>query len=131
MIADASALVAIVKREADADAFEMALREADQVAMSAANWVEAAIVSDAMDDPAGALRFDGLVSLFSIGIIPVDAAQAELARDAYRRFGKGRHAAGLNFGDCFAYALAKSTGRPLLFKGNDFSKTDVYPALRD
>ncbi len=131
MIADASALVAIVKREADADAFETALREADQVAMSAANWVEAAIVSDAMDDPAGALRFDGLVSLFSIGIIPVDAAQAELARDAYRRFGKGRHAAGLNFGDCFAYALAKSTGRPLLFKGNDFSKTDVYPALRD
>lgn len=131
MIVDSSALVAIVKKETKTNLFLDALSASTDVSISAGTWLEAAIVCDNGPDIADRQAFDHLIWQFSIGIIPVDAAQAELARGAYRRFGKGRHEAGLNFGDCFAYALAKSTGRPLLFKGNDFSKTDIYPALRD
>ena len=94
--------------------------------MSAANYVEAAVVIDASRDPIASRRFDELIAKAEIAIEPVTFEQARVAREAYRDFGRGSgHPAGLNFGDCFAYALAKTCGEPLLFKGEDFSRTDV------
>lgn len=97
--------------------------------MSAANYVEVGIVVDAQRNPVASRRVDDAIAQARIQIVPVTEAQARIARDAYRDFGKGSgHPARLNYGDCFAYALAKEAGEPLLFKGNDFSKTDVEPA---
>ena len=97
--------------------------------MPAANWLEAAIVIDGARSPIASRRFDEAVAAAGIVVEPVTREQAEIARAAYRDFGKGSgHPAGLNFGDCFAYALAKATREPLLFKGDDFSKTDVAAA---
>lgn len=95
--------------------------------ISAVSYVEAAIVIDGSRDPVSSRRFDDFFREAQIGIEPVTPLQARIAREAYRDFGKGRHRAGLNFGDCFAYALAKVTGEPLLFKGDDFRHTDVEP----
>jgi ribonuclease VapC len=127
MIVDASALVALVRNEPDADRFFLALSDTrEPKRISAANYVEAAIVIDAAKSPIASRRFDEAVATAGIIIEPVDREQAEIARAAYRDFGKGSgHSAGLNFGDCFAYALAKSMREPLLFKGDDFSHTDV------
>ncbi len=99
--------------------------------MSAVNYVEAAIVIDGSRDPVASGRFDDLFRAAELTIEPVTQEQARIARDAYRDFGKGRgHRAALNFGDCFAYALAKVTGEPILFKGDDFAHTDLTSALQ-
>ena len=129
MIVDSSALIAILKDEPEADPFLAILARPDPCRMSAANWVEAAIVADNSPSARDRTRYDNLIDLFDIEIVSVTPVHAELARAAYRVFGRGNHEAALNFGDCFAYGLAKSEGRPLLFKGNDFSKTDIIPAL--
>jgi ribonuclease VapC len=127
MIVDASALVAVIRNEAGADRFFLALSDLRQPKrMSAANYLEAAIVIDGSRSPIASRGFDDAVAAAGIAIEPVTPEQAEIARAAYRDFGKGSgHPAQLNFGDCFAYALAKSMREPLLFKGDDFSHTDV------
>jgi ribonuclease VapC len=127
MIIDASALVAVVRNEAGADHFFRALSDpGEPKCMSAANYLEAAIVIDGSRSPIASRGFDDAVAAAGITIEPVTPQQAEMARAAYRDFGKGSgHPAQLNFGDCFAYALAKSMREPLLFKGDDFSHTDV------
>lgn len=129
MIIDTSAVMAIGNQEEGSDQLLAAMVDADELRMSAATWVELGIVVDARPDPMVARRADNLLTELGVVIEPVTAEQAVLARQAYRDFGKGRHAAGLNFGDCFALALAKSTGEPLLFKGDDFNRTDVTLAL--
>jgi ribonuclease VapC len=121
MIVDTSALIAILRYEPEARAFAMAIANADRRRISAANYLETAVVIDGSRDPIASRRFDDLVREAEIGIEPVTAEQARVAREAYRDFGRGSgHAARLNFGDCFAYALARTTGEPLLFKGDDF-----------
>ena len=129
MIIDTSALIAILRDEPEATSCARAIANALTRRISAANFLEAAIVIDASRDPIASRRFDDLCQEARLIIEPVTEAQARIAREAYRDFGKGSgHPAGLNFGDCFAYALAKSTGEPLLFKGNDFNRTDVEVA---
>jgi len=130
MIVDTSALIAILRDEPEASVMAHAIEEATERRISAANWLEAAAVIDGSRDPVASRRFDELVDVARIAVVPVTEAQARIARAAYRDFGKGSgHPAGLNFSDCFAYALAKDTGEPLLFKGRDFVHTDVVPAL--
>src|SRR5437879_10661717 len=130
MIVDTSALIAILRDEPEGAACAEAIEAAPCRRISAANFVEAAIVIDGSRDPVASRRFDDLVREANLIVEPVTEAQARIARDAYRDFGKGSgHPAKLNFGDCFAYALAKVMGEPLLFKGDDFSHTDVTPAL--
>jgi ribonuclease VapC len=131
LIVDTSALIAILRDEPEAVACAAAIEAAPHRRMSAANFVEAAIVIDGSRDPVASRRFDDLVKEAQMVIEPVSEVQAKIAREAYRDFGRGSgHPARLNFGDCFAYALARATGEPLLFKGNDFSHTDIAPALR-
>lgn len=125
MIVDASAIMAILRGESDGPTLARALEQAPVRRISAATYVEAAVVTDSNRDPVLSRRFDDLLRDSEIVIEPVTVEQAEIAREAYRDFGKGRHRAGLNFGDCFAYALAKVTGEPLLFKGDDFRHTDI------
>ncbi len=130
MIIDTSALIAILRAEDDASNMALAIERAQARKISAASYLETAVVIDASRDPIASRRFDELVDTAELRIEPVTHDQARIARDAYRDFGKGSgHKASLNFGDCFAYALAKSTGEPLLFKGNDFGHTDITPAL--
>jgi len=128
VIIDTSAIVAILGAERDARLFAEAIAEAFERRVSAATYVEAGIVLDSRRDVALSRSLDDLIRNTRIVIEPVTAEQGELAREAYRDFGKGSHRAGLNFGDCFAYALAKAKGEPLLFKGDDFRKTDVEVA---
>lgn len=129
MIVDTSALIAILRDEPDAETFAFALAAARAPRISAANYLETAIVIDASRDPIASRHVDDLFTKARLVIEPVTAEQAAIARSAYRDFGKGSgHPAQLNFGDCFAYALAKSAGEPLLFKGEDFSQTDLVPA---
>ncbi len=129
MIVDSSALVAILRGEPEAAAFTV-LIENEVPRISAVNYVEAAVVMDSLRDPIVSRRFDDLIQRGRIAVEPVTEGQARIARQAYRDFGKGSgHPAQLNFGDCFAYALAKDTAEPLLFKGNDFSCTDVECAI--
>lgn len=130
MIVDTSAVVAVLKEEPEAGRFLRDLTaSAEPKRMSAGNYLEAAIVVDANRNPLLSRRLDELIVQTEMAVEPVTREQAEIARAAYRDFGKGSgHAAGLNFGDCFAYALAKSMGEPLLFKGDDFSHTDVAVA---
>ncbi|MCK1314483.1 MULTISPECIES: type II toxin-antitoxin system VapC family toxin [unclassified Bradyrhizobium] len=129
MIVDTSALIAILRKEPEAQRCALAIETHPIRRMSAANFVEAAVVIDASRDPIASRRFDELMKEAQISIEPVTETQAQIAREAYRDFGKGSgHPAKLNFGDCFAYALAKSTGEPLLFKGDDFVHTDVVVA---
>jgi ribonuclease VapC len=130
VIIDTSALVAILRLEPDAREMADAIQRAQIRRISAANWLETAVVIDASRDPVAGRRFDELVQVAELQVEPVTHDQARIARDAYRDFGKGTgHKAALNFGDCFAYALAKSTGEALLFKGNDFGYTDITSAL--
>ena len=129
MIVDTSALIAILRDEPEAEAFAHAIERSIVRRLSAANFVEAAVVIDGSRDPVASRRFDELVLMAEIRIEPVTEAQARIAREAYRDFGRGSgHQAKLNFGDCFAYALAKITGEPLLFKGDDFAQTDIKSA---
>ena len=129
MIVDSSALIAILKDEPGAEALRDIVIGADQSGMSAATLVEIGMVVEGQRGEAGAAELDLLLAELQIEIVPFDADQAALAREAFQRFGKGRHPAGLNFGDCLAYALAKHLGEPLLFTGNDFARTDLTPVL--
>jgi ribonuclease VapC len=129
MIVDTSAVLAVLFAEDDAAAYSRAISEAESRRMSAANFVEAAIVVEAQTRSGGSRQFDAFIRRAGVVIEPVTEEQAHVARQAYSDFGKGRHRAGLNFGDCFAYALAKVTGEPLLYKGEDFKRTDIEPAL--
>ena len=129
MIVDTSAIIAILRDEPDAENLSSAIESAEVRRVSAGTYVEAAIVVDANRDPVLSRRLDSFLHQALITVEPVTVEQARIAREAYRDYGKGRHRAGLNFGDCFAYALAKEKGEPLLFKGNDFRKTDVEPAI--
>lgn len=128
MIVDTSALIAVLFNETDADTYASVMDAAERLKMSAANFVETSIVVATQTKHPGDLKLDALIRTLEIVIEPVTQEQAHIARQAYADFGKGRHKAGLNFGDCFAYALAKATGEPLLFKGRDFDRTDVLPA---
>ncbi len=129
MIVDTSALIAILRDEPDAETFALALAAAQTPRISAANYLETAIVIDASRDPIASRHVDELFTKARLVIEPVTAEQATIARAAYRDFGKGSgHPAQLNFGDCFAYALSKSAGEPLLFKGDDFTRTDLVSA---
>ena len=130
MIVDTSAIVAILRDELEARWCAEAIADAKNRRVSAVNYVEAAAVIDGSRNPIASRRFDELFREAGLRIEPVTEAQARIAREAYRDFGKGSgHAAGLNFGDCFAYALAKAMGEPILFKGNDFRHTDLTPVL--
>jgi len=128
VIVDSSAIVAILGHEDDVDSLAEALVEAPIRRLSAVNYVETAIVIDSRRDPVLSRGLDDFLREAQIKIEGVTPEQARLAREAYRDFGKGRHRAGLNFGDCFAYALAKDKREPLLFKGDDFRRTDVEVA---
>jgi ribonuclease VapC len=129
MIVDTSAVIAILFAEADAGLYAREIANAGSCRMSAANYVEAAIVIEAQTQASGSRQFDSFFRRSGIVIEPVSLEHAHTARQAYTDFGKGRHAAGLNFGDCFAYALAKVTGEGLLYKGADFAKTDIESVL--
>jgi len=129
VIIDSSALLAILYQETDADVFARAIAGAPQRLMSAANYLETAIVIDRQRGLAAGRQFDRLVVSAEIEVEPVTQIHADIARQAYLEFGKGKHAAALNFGDCFSYALARSLELPLLFKGEDFSRTDIRPAI--
>ena len=128
MIIDPSAICAILFGETDTKRYEDAIAQADIRRISAGNLLEAAIVVESRTGPLGGDQLDALIERAGIEVVPIGAEQATIARRAWRRFGKGRHAAGLNLGDCLAYALAESTREPLLFKGDDFARTDIEPA---
>jgi ribonuclease VapC len=125
MIVDTSALLAVLFAEPEAEDFARAIAGAEVSRMSAANLLEAGIVADNQADLRTGRQLDALVANFRLRIEPVTEAQVRIARRAYLNFGRGNHPAGLNFGDCFAYALAKASGEPLLFKGDDFGRTDI------
>lgn len=132
MIVDSSAIIAILRPESDADIYSTAIAQAVRRRMSAANYLETAIVVDGNRDPLLSRRLDDALADAKITIEPVTEEQVRIARAAYRDFGKGSgHPAQLNFGDCFAYALAKDLNEPLLFKGTDFGATDVAVAIKD
>lgn len=131
MILDTSALVAILFREPEAARYAQLIHDADHSRISAANFVELAMVIEGQIGPEAGRQCDVFFRRAGIIIEPLTVDQAYLARQAFLDFGKGRHAASLNFGDCFAYALAKAIGEPLLFKGEDFRKTDVTAALAE
>jgi ribonuclease VapC len=130
VIIDTSALVAILRAETNAAAYAKVIESTKPRRISAANFFEVAAVIDSGRDPVASRRLDELIGAAEITIEPVTEKQARLARDAFRDFGKGSgHKAKLNFGDCFAYALAKDLDEPLLFKGNDFVHTDIDSAF--
>lgn len=130
LIIDSSAVLAILRAEPESSDFARAISAADVVRISAANLLEPAIVMDGSRDAVASRKFDEFIEESGVIVEPVTASQSRLARIAYRNFGRGSgHPARLNFGDCFAYALAIETGEPLLFKGDDFSRTDVRSAL--
>ncbi len=128
MVIDTSALVAMLTVEPEAARFEAAVATDPVRLMSAASYLEAAIVIETRFGEAGGRELDLWLHRAGVDVVAVAADHAEGARIAYRRFGKGRHRAGLNFGDCFSYALAKASGEPLLFKGEDFAHTDISAA---
>lgn len=125
MVIDTSALLAILQGEPERRAFNEAIEAADSRSLSAASFVEVSIVIEARFGAEGVGHLDRLLERAEVKVVPVDLEQGRLARQAFSRFGKGRHEAALNFGDCFAYALAQVLGEPLLFKGEDFSRADV------
>jgi ribonuclease VapC len=125
MVIDTSALLAILNDEPERRGFNEAIEAAESVSLSAATFVETSIVIEARFGAEGVRDLDHFLSLSSIQVRAVDADQAYVARRAFTEFGKGRHPAGLNFGDCFSYALARVRGERLLFKGNDFTQTDI------
>lgn len=127
MVIDTSALTAILLDEAEAERIAIAIEEDPVRLLSAASLLETSIVIETRFGEAGGRELDLLVHRARIEIASVDAVLTEVARAAYRKWGKGRHPAALNFGDCFSYALSKSSGEPLLFKGDDFDRTDITP----
>lgn len=130
MILDTSAILAILRNEPESVQFAEAIENVADRRISAVSYIEAAAVIDSSRDPIASRRFDEFVRVSAATIEPVTEAHARIAREAYRDFGKGSgHPAKLNFGDCFVYALAKDKGEAVLFKGNDFSQTDVQSAI--
>jgi len=125
MIVDTSAIIAVLRNEPDAVAIGEAMQRSQVCRLSAVTYVEAGVVTDSNRNPVLSRRLDDLIRDVRMRIETVTPQQAQIARQAYRDFGKGRHKAGLNFGDCFAYALAKDLDEPLLFKGIDFTHTDI------
>ncbi|APH55420.1 putative cytosolic protein [Granulibacter bethesdensis] len=130
MIIDTSALLAIVLGEPDGQRYLEALVSAERPRMSAANWLEASMMVEEKGGRLAGLRFDEFIRAAGIEIVPVSAEQATVARGAWRYFGRFRHAHRLNYGDCLAYALAKTEGDRLLYKGRDFDHTDIEPATQ-
>ena len=128
MILDTSAMVAILYREPEAVAFAQLIHDADTCRMSVASLIELTMVIESQLGSDGMRQAEAFLRRADVMIEAVTLVQGELARQAFLDFGKGRHRAGLNFGDCFSYALAKATGEPLLFKGNDFGQTDIKAA---
>ena len=128
MILDTSALVAVLFGEPEADRYIRLIHGAERCLISVGSFLELSIVIERQTGPEVARQCDMFFRRAGIIIEPFTVEQAHIARQAFHDFGKGRHKAGLNFGDCFAYALAKITGEPLLFKGEDFKKTDLVSA---
>jgi ribonuclease VapC len=126
MVIDTSALLAVLLNEPEATDIARAIATAARRLVSAFSSLETAVVIEAKKGENGGREFDLLIHKAGLDIVVMDAAQAEIARTAWRKFGKGRHPAALNIGDCCAYALSRFTGEPLLFKGEDFAKTDVH-----
>jgi ribonuclease VapC len=129
MVIDTSAIIAVLLNEANAVRIARAIETGSPRLLSAANLLETSMVIESRKGEAGGRDFDLLIYRAAIEIVAVDQDQAEIARIAWRRFGKGRHPAGLNFGDCFAYALATTRRLPLLYQGEDFSRTDIVGVL--
>jgi len=129
MVIDTSALLAILQDEPERRPFNEAIEAAESRSLSVASLVEASIVIETRFGAEGLRHLDRFIDRAGVTLVAVDTGQGQLARQAFSRFGKGRHAAGLNFGDCFPYALAQVLGEPLLYKGEDFPQTDVsrYP----
>lgn len=131
MVLDTSALLVILLDEPESPAFRQSIEQDPVRLLSAASLLETALVVEARYGEAGGRELDLLLHKAGIQVVGFDADQADLAREAWRRFGRGRHPAGLNFGDCFAYALSKVSGEPLLYMGGDFSQTDISPVRSD
>ena len=129
MVLDSSAVVAILFDEPERPAFSEAIEADPRRLISAASLLESALLVETRRGESAGRELDLLLHRAAVGTVPVDADQVEIARRAWRRYGKGRHRASLNFGDCFAYALAAATGEALLFKGEDFARTDLVPAV--
>lgn len=128
MIIDTSAMIAVLYREREAEFFASLIHDADISRMSVANYLELSMVIESQLGPDGMRQAEAFIRRAGITIEPVTLEHGELARQAFLDFGKGRHKAGLNYGDCFAYALAKATGEPLLFRGDYFNQTDIQTA---
>jgi len=128
MIIDTSAMVAVLYREPEAEIFAQLIHDADDCRISVASYVELSMVVENQLGPEGMRQAEAFFRRAGVTVEPVTVEHGELARQAFLDFGKGRHKAGLNYGDCFSYALAKATGEPLLFKGNDFKETDIENA---
>jgi ribonuclease VapC len=131
MVLDTSALLSVLLDEPSAPRILEAIVDAADLHMSAANWLELAMIVEEKGGRLASLRLDEFLRAAAIEITPVSVEQAAAARTAWRYFGRHKHSARLDFGDCFAYALAKSTGDKLLFTGEDFARTDIEPALKD
>lgn len=129
MVVDTSALLAVLFAEPDSELFTARLLAESQPKISTGSLLETALVVEVRKGAAGVRELDALIARLNVLAVPVDGEQLVAAREGFRQFGKGRHPAGLNFGDCFAYGLAIALGEPLLFKGDGFSKTDVRNAL--
>lgn len=125
MVVDTSAIMAVLQLEPEADGFAHAIESDPVCLVSSVSVLEAGILAESRKGADGSRELDAFLRDADFEIVPFDAAQVEIARAAYARFGKGRHPAALNLGDCAAYALSRSSGEPLLFKGEDFPKTDV------
>jgi ribonuclease VapC len=130
IVVDSSIVVAVIRGESDAAVWVDVLDKTPRAFMSVVSYVETSMVIAGRRSGASSDRVDGTLKTLHVSVVPVTLEQGDAALRAFLRFGKGRHAAGLNLGDCFAYALAKTRGLPLLFKGNDFVKTDIAPAWR-
>jgi len=129
MVLDTSALVAVLQDEPERRTFNEVIEAANACYLSAATWVEVSIVVESRYGAEGLRQLDLFLERAGVEMMAVDAEQAKLARTAFSRYGKGRHAAGLNYGDCFSYALARALAEPLLYKGDDFERTDVASAI--
>lgn len=129
MVVDSSALLAICLEEPERAEFTAAIMSVDDARMGAPNFIETLMVIEGRHGDPGGRELDRIAANLGLTIVPFDVSHIAAAREGFRRFGKGRHRAALNFGDCCAYGLAKTLDMPLLFKGNDFMLTDIRPAL--
>jgi ribonuclease VapC len=130
MVIDSSAILAILLQEPEAESFARAISDDPVRLISSISFLEAAIVIEARKGPAGGRELDLLLHRGKVEVVSFTSEHAEIARNAWQRFGKSRHAAALNIGDCCSYALSRVSGEPLLFKGDDFLKTDISPAIK-